>query len=104
MHSTPASLMEQIAALPQSTRTALLNRLPPDRQRELLTTWRGFRARANQLRPGTLGASNPRTNWRYWLLQAGRGAGKTRTGAETVREWEREGRKLFHLIAPTSKD
>lgn len=25
--------------------------------------------------------------WQYWLIMAGRGFGKTRTGAETVREW-----------------
>lgn len=36
-------------------------------------------ARPNQLLPGG--------NWRTWLALAGRGFGKTRTGAETVREW-----------------
>ncbi|MCA0369490.1 MAG: terminase family protein [Proteobacteria bacterium] len=37
------------------------------------------RARANQLPP--LG------DWRVWLILAGRGFGKTRTGAETIRAW-----------------
>lgn len=98
------SLQEQLAALPSELRSEIIGRLPADRARELLHAWRGFRARPNQLRPGTPGSSDPRTNWRYWLLQAGRGAGKTRTGAETVREWVAEGRKLIHMIAPTASD
>lgn len=98
------SLQEQIAALPSDLRGALIDRLPEGKAQELLTTWRGFKARANQLLPGTSGSSNPRADWRYWLLQAGRGFGKTRTGAETVREWESEGRRLIHLVAPTAKD
>lgn len=98
------SLRERIAALPNQERTELLSRVSNDAAKDLLYDWRGFNARPNQLRPGTQGSSDPRTDWRYWLLQAGRGAGKTRTGAETVREWVAEGRKLIHLIAPTAKD
>ncbi len=40
-------------------------------------------ARANQLPP--IG------NWHVWLILAGRGFGKTRTGAETLRYWIQEG-------------
>lgn len=98
------SLQEQIAALPPNLRAELLAKIPEPQARELLTTWRGFKARPNQLRPGTPGASSSRTDWSYWLLQGGRGAGKTRTGAETVREWEAEGRRLLHLIGPTADD
>jgi phage terminase large subunit-like protein len=29
----------------------------------------------------------PPGNWRYWLILAGRGFGKTRTGSETIRLW-----------------
>jgi len=29
----------------------------------------------------------PPGDWIYWLILAGRGAGKTRAGAEAVREW-----------------
>lgn len=29
----------------------------------------------------------PQGDWRIWLIMAGRGFGKTRTGAETVRHW-----------------
>lgn len=34
----------------------------------------------------------PEGNWRTWLILAGRGFGKTRTGAETIRLWVKEGR------------
>lgn len=40
-------------------------------------------ARSNQL--------PPKGNWRVWLILAGRGFGKTRTGAETLRQWVRQG-------------
>ncbi len=99
-----ASLQEQIALLPSSQRDELIGKLPKALQVGLLHQWRGYKARPNQLRPGTAGASDDRKDWRYWLLQAGRGAGKTRTGAETIREAEAEGVRLFHLIAPTAAD
>lgn len=34
----------------------------------------------------------PEGAWRIWLILAGRGFGKTRTGAETIRKWVLEGR------------
>lgn len=47
----------------------------------------------------------PLGNWRYWLLMAGRGFGKTRTGAESVRDEVEEGRsKRICLVARTSGD
>lgn len=33
----------------------------------------------------------PQGDWRVWLILAGRGFGKTRTGAETLRQWVKEG-------------
>ncbi len=43
--------------------------------------------------------------WVSWVYLAGRGAGKTRSGAEKVREWAEKGvYQLGHLIAPTSAD
>ena len=45
------------------------------------------------LRLVALGAAEQRApagDWIYWLILAGRGAGKTRTGAETVRAWAQE--------------
>lgn len=54
-------------------------------------------ARANQLEPTV-----PYTTW---LILAGRGFGKTRTGAETVIEWVRSGQcKRLALVAEDSAD
>lgn len=54
-------------------------------------------ARKNQLPPPG--------DWRIWLILAGRGFGKTRTGAETLRQWIREGlcRRLA-LVAETEAE
>ncbi len=65
--------------------------------------WR-FWARPNQIIPGTPGAASQRSDWRYWLCQAGRGWGKTRVGAETVREWGENPTEIIHMIAPTAGD
>src|SRR6476661_10530812 len=53
-------------------------------------------ARPNQLPP--LG------DWRGWLLLAGRGFGKTRTGAEWVRAQIKSGKRRIALVAPTAAD
>lgn len=46
----------------------------------------------------------PDGDWAYWLYLAGRGAGKTRTGAEWVREQIINGFRRGGLIAPTASD
>ena len=45
----------------------------------------------------------PEGDWRLWAILAGRGWGKTRTGAETVRAWS-ERYSHIGLIAPTKND
>jgi phage terminase large subunit-like protein len=45
----------------------------------------------------------PETDWRFWLILAGRGFGKTRTGAETVRRWVKK-YPLVNLIGATASD
>jgi len=57
--------------------------------------WRFF-ARAEQLPPPG--------DWRNWLILAGRGFGKTRAGAEWVREQVKRGAGRIALIAPTHAD
>ena len=42
-----------------------------------------FWAREDQLAPLALAAGDP---WRVWMILGGRGSGKTRAGAEWVRE------------------
>ena len=46
----------------------------------------------------------PPGDWRTWLILAGRGFGKTRAGAEWVREQVRRGAGRIALIAPTMAD
>ena len=46
----------------------------------------------------------PPGDWRYWLILAGRGFGKTRAGAEWVRAQAAAGRKRIALIGPTAAD
>lgn len=58
-------------------------------------TWRVW-ARAEQVRP-----PDP---WEIWLLLMGRGSGKTRSGAECIREWVEEGFRKFALVSATPAD
>jgi predicted phage terminase large subunit-like protein len=62
----------------------------------LLHDW-GLWARPNQLFP-------PETWWNIWMLLAGRGFGKTRSGAEAIRHLVDTGHRRIALIAPTSGD
>jgi phage terminase large subunit-like protein len=58
--------------------------LTPQQLEELAYDWR-FWGREDQLEPPPIGPSG--TPWLTWLILAGRGFGKTRTGAETIRKW-----------------
>jgi len=70
--------------------------LPDDDAQDVLDDWRVW-ARPSQLPPG--GA------WRVWLLLAGRGFGKTRSGAEWVRRQAESGAaERIALVAPTARD
>ncbi|WP_331256160.1 DNA-packaging protein [Candidatus Bealeia paramacronuclearis] len=47
----------------------------------------------------------PKGLWRTWLILAGRGFGKTRTGAETLKRWVQEGKaKRIALVGETAHD
>lgn len=60
-------------------------------------SWRAV-GRPEQLRP-------PGVGWMVWLILAGRGFGKSRTGAETVLEWVKSGKcRRVALIGPTAGD
>lgn len=72
------SLAEQFAALPEPERAKRCEGLTEDDYAQWFYDWRWW-ARPNQLEPGG--------SWVLWLILAGRGWGKTRTGAETVRGW-----------------
>jgi len=78
------------------TRDELLSALDPYELVTFLYDWRLW-ARPSQ-RP-------PPGDWRTWLLMAGRGFGKTRSGAEWVRLQVEEGRsQRIALVGPTAND
>jgi phage terminase large subunit-like protein len=85
-----------LALLPPEELATVLKSLNTAQIQALLHSWK-FLARPEQLPP------NPDT-WQFWLFCAGRGAGKTRSGAEWVRDKVRLGAKLIALIAPTTAD
>lgn len=72
-----ADTLEAIRALPTDELAALLARLRWEEGRHEFQT-----------PPGPIvNPDGSTTDWTVWALIAGRGAGKTRTAAETVREW-----------------
>lgn len=72
-----------------------LNSLTEQESDYLLNDWQ-FHARPNQLAPEGY--------WLTWLFLAGRGAGKTRAGAEWVRQQVKQGIGYIALVAPTAGD
>jgi len=83
--------------LPPKQQMARLERLTNEEIARIVYDWR-FWARANQIAP-----INP--FWHIWLVLAGRGFGKTRTGAEWIREQVEGGYNgRIHLIGPTAAD
>ena len=91
------SVAEQLATLPSEARKAAVATLTDAEAEALLYDWRGFLARPDQMLPSG--------DWEIWMLLAGRGAGKTRTGAEAVREVVTNGTaSRIGLIAETAAD
>ena len=91
------SVAEKLASLPKEDRKRIIAQLTPAEQESLLYDWRGFLARPDQIAPDG--------DWDIWLVLSGRGWGKTRTGAEWVREMVDSGKaKRIALIAETAAD
>lgn len=88
------SIAEQARSLPPDELAAWIAELAPDVAEALLTDW-GFWGRPDQLLPPG--------DWVTWLILAGRGWGKTRVGAETVREWVKT-TDFVNLIGATADD
>lgn len=94
--SSPAFDFSTIASLPETTFQTFLQTLPAHLPAHLVDIWE-FCARKDQL--------PPKGQWLIWLLLGGRGAGKTRTGAEWVREQvQNGGKRRIALVAPTYTD
>lgn len=91
------SVAERIADLPADERAKVLSNLTDAEAEALLHDWRGFLARPNQMMP--------EGDWDIWLVLAGRGFGKTRTGAEAVREVVNNNTaERIGLVAETAAD
>lgn len=94
------SLSPREAAIRQLGAREYLERvasLPERDAAQLAYDWHGLHARPQQRWPDG--------SWRVWLLNAGRGFGKTRTGAETVRQAvEQRGYSRIALVGPTAAD
>ena len=88
-------MIEWLASLSDEAKAEALKDFTDADIENLLWDWRA-NGRPNQFRPDG--------DWRYWLVLAGRGFGKTRTGAEAVRELVDAGYRIIHLVAPTAAD
>ncbi len=55
----------------------------------------------NTCRPDQM---SPECEWLIWILLGGRGSGKTRAGAEWVRQQVKAGKRRIALVAPTYND
>ena len=93
----PWPFEDELGKLTPEQRDRVLAGAAVDDIESLEWAWRGSKARQAQLAP-----PGP---WRVWLLLAGRGFGKTRAGAEWVREQVKEGTAgRIALVAPTAAD
>jgi phage terminase large subunit-like protein len=89
------SMMEKIAMLSAEEQRALLDGVDMD---ALLWDWKAWGRPEQQA---------PEGDWNIWAYIAGRGAGKTRTAAEWVREeakYTTTGQRRFALVARTAAD
>jgi phage terminase large subunit-like protein len=82
--------------LPKAQQAKILKSLNDQELEALEYDWLTW-GRENQLPPPG--------DWRVWLLLAGRGFGKTRTGAEWIRyQVNHHKRRRVALVAPTAAD
>lgn len=100
-HLSPA---EKLATLPDAERQAFLENLTAAEIVTLENDWH-FWARPEQLPPGTDCECGCNGRWLVWLILAGRGWGKTRTGAEWCHENINSGLyRRIHLVGATASD
>jgi phage terminase large subunit-like protein len=88
------SCADLFRTLPPSEQIERVNSISDAQAEALLFDW-SWHARPNQILPTG--------KWINWVILAGRGFGKTRTGAETVREWVKE-YPYVNLIGATADD
>ena len=79
----------------QQERSQFLNSLSDDEIQLLEKDWYVWARPSQRL---------PESQFLVWLIQAGRGYGKTRTGAETIRLWKDMGYSRLAIIGQTPAD
>lgn len=90
------SLVEAMSALDADTLEKVIASFTEEERRVLMYDWKVW-SRPKQ--------RTPAGDWRVWLILAGRGFGKTRTGAEFVREQVESGRAgRIALVGATAAD
>jgi len=91
-----SSIFERLSRLEPVDREQVISTLTVVQQRHLLYDWSVWR------RPKQ---ATPSGDWRVWLILAGRGFGKTRTGAEFIREQVNAGTcRRIALVGATAAD
>src|ERR1700754_1771548 len=92
----PNCAAASLCSLPPAQLERLTKTWTPSQLDDLLSDWRLWGREPQLAPPGS---------WRTWVFMGGRGAGKTRAGAEWVSELARYGRAgRIALIAPTFHD
>lgn len=90
---------QQTALWPEKARADYIQSLSEEDAEILAYTWRGWWARPKQLLPELTG------DWDIWCLMAGRGFGKTKSGAEGVIELVKDhGYRSLALVGRTTAD
>lgn len=98
-----AELLTLLRELPKEEIALAIAELGADHVQSILYDW-ALWARDDQLLPGNVNPRTPDGTWTNWLALAGRGWGKTRTGAEACRTWVKEGYRYVNLIGATVDD
>ncbi|HTR12262.1 MAG TPA: terminase family protein [Roseiarcus sp.] len=90
----PIRKIGDLLELPPGKRAGLIAAMTPEDCSRLFYDWSLWARPEQEPPPG---------DWVIWLILAGRGAGKTRAGAEAVRRWI-EKFPIVNLIGPTADD
>lgn len=89
-------MLNQLITLTEEERREIILSLTPEQAERYMYDWSEWGREKQQ---------EPEGDWRTWLLLAGRGFGKTRTGSEWIRKNVEEGKaRRIALVAPTAAD
>lgn len=89
------SAIEKLALLDEETRAEVINSMDAEAIKRIIGDWDFFARPKQQPPPG---------HWNIWMILAGRGWGKTQTGAQWVRQKIAGGARRLGLVGPTAAD